>query len=41
MYVLSFAEQGKLVKTKIMFYEQNISSDDRHVDVCKEIQVAK
>jgi len=37
MYVLSFAEQGKLVKTKIMFYERNINSDARHVDICQEI----
>jgi hypothetical protein len=37
MYVLSFAEQGKLVKTKILVYEHDISSDARHVDVFKEI----
>jgi hypothetical protein len=37
MYVLSFAEQWKLVKTKTMICEHNISSNARQMDVCKEI----
>jgi len=37
MYLLSFAEKQKLVKTKIMIYEHNISSAASHVEVCKKI----